>query len=404
MRVVSVVLVLVLVAVGCGEPEGGARAGVTERDSAGVSIIEHSSGAVDATPAVALGEPTFAIGGPSVDANHDATFFTRGWLRDDGAVALVGRESRFLRFDGSGTLLARFGGSGTGPNEFQAMLPLDLGGDSLLLADVMRSTTLVLRNDITPGLAGRFGDAPMFEYGVFGTVNGTLFAVHRNMRPGTERSGPATREALVIVRRVRGGATWDTAFTVAGELAYPMMMSEGGVEFPTRRPVTFGPVPMQAVWQGQVINIDNGDWTVAIHDSAGTLTRSIRIAQPLRPVTQTIRDSVVAREEQQVMTSQIPPQFREQFLSLVRSQQFAEQVAPYDRVRVTRDGALYLRLNVTPVDTTTTWYRFDGTGRLIHRLTLPRDWMLFDVDDDRALIRRTDDDGLGYLEIRPIQE
>jgi hypothetical protein len=192
--------------------------------------------------------------------------------------------------------------------------------------------------------------------------------------------------------------------TSVAEMAYPTVYKEGTHEVPMRRPFTFGAVPLHGIWGGRIVVADNGSWRIDSHGPDGALVRSTRFALPLRPVTQAMRDSVFAREERQIPENVAVPQaILDQFLEMSRGQQFADSVAPYDRIFVARDGDLWIRQNEMPVDTATTWMRIGRNGQLAARLQLPRGWALLDADQARVLIRRTDDLDLGYLEILPIR-
>ncbi len=393
-----------LLLAGCGGA-GGADGveGIVARDSAGVTIVEHSAAAVEAVPLATLGEPTFAIGGEDASPEFDGTFYSRGWLQDDAVLALHNREYTFRRFDPSGTVLGSYGRRGEGPDEFRAMMPLRLGGDSLLLVEMTRSSAKVLRGDLTTGAERSFGEGPRFEIQIFGSgPDGTLLAILYQMGQQTERSGPPSREPRYLIRSRPGSGAWDTVVVAEGELAYPTVFSEGGQEFPSRRFVTFGPSPLQTVWGDRLVVVNNGDWTIREHDLDGALVRSTRFALPLRAATQEMKDSVNARENRQLDQMQVPEAMRNQLVAMALSTVFADSVAPYDRVLVARDGDLWIRQNEVPVDTSTTWMQLGRDGRLARRLVLPRDWALLDVDGDRALVRRTDDLDLGYLEVRPI--
>lgn len=394
--------VVVLALVACGGAGGPDAAEVAVRDSAGIAIIEHPAAAVDAVPIARPGEASLSIGGEEADEDHDATFLQRGYLLADGVIGYNVRESRMIRYDGSGVMVASYGRRGDGPDEFQAMIPFRTTGDSLLLVDIARSTHRVLRPDLSTSPSVSFGDGPIFQQQPFGvTPDGALLAVYRSFDPSNrETSGPPRRNARPIVRLAPGAASWDTVMTIRGELVYPMTFTEGGQSYPGERMVTMGAFPHHAVWGDALVTVDNGDRTIELRDFDGTLRRSIRFAVPLRPLTQEIRDSALARDARQMEEFQAPEAIKAQFLEQSRNQVFADSVAPYDRIFVSRDEGLWLRLNETPADSTTVWHGHDKDGRLAVRLELPRGWALLDVDGVRILVRRSDDLGLGYLEIR----
>lgn len=399
-RVLLVVVCIVITA--CGGGGGGSGAEVVVRDSAGIAIVEHPAAAVEAVPIATLADAEMSIGGEDADEDHDATFLQRGYLFGDGVIGYNVRESRLIRYDESGAMVASYGRRGDGPDEFQAMIPIRTGGDSLMLVDIARSTWRVLRPDFSTSPSVSFGDGPSFQQQTFGvTPDGAMLAVYRSFDPSSrETSGPPRRHLRPIVRLAPGATEWDTVMTIRGELSYPTTFSEGGQTFPGERMVTMGAFPYYIVWGDVLVTVDNADRTIELRAFDGTLQRSIRFATPLRPLTQDIRDSALARDERQMAQFQAPEALKAQFLEQSRNQVFADSVAPYDRIMVSRDRRLWLRLNETPADSTTIWHGHDGDGRLAVRLELPRGWMLFDSDGDRMLVRRIDDLGLGYLEIR----
>jgi hypothetical protein len=392
-------------ATACGQVAAGGMAEVVTRDSAGIAIVEHPAGAFEAMVLSQPGEPVLSIGGLDVEERSDATFLTRAWLGSGGLLALNGRENRFVRFDDQGAVIGTFGGRGDGPDEFQAMMPVRVGGDSLLLIEMMRSNYRLLQHDLSTTAAVTFGEGPSFRNNIFGALaDGTLLAV-QGRQEYTDRSGPQRRDPEQVVVLRPGTTSWDTVLTSRGFQLYPMVAREGNQEFPTVNMVTFGEFPYRAVWGGGLVLVDNSDWSIALHDLDGAVHRLIRLDLPRRPVTDAMRDSVFARDERQLeqFNAQIPQAMKDQFLEASRAQQFADSVAPYDRIITTRDGLLWMRINEMPVDTSTQWLAFSPEGVLSRRLQLPKRWMLLDADGDRILIRRLDDDDIGYLEVRPLE-
>jgi hypothetical protein len=406
MRRATAGLLMLVLAMACGGAASDGSTEVVVRDSAGITIVEHPQGAVDAVPLMRPGEPVLSIGGVEADGDHDATFMTRAWLQGDGLLAINNRDVRFVRFDGQGQVVGTYGRRGDGPDEYQAVQALRLPGDSLLLIEMMRSNHRRLAPDLTTTEVIGFGEGPSFQNQIFGvTPEGTLLALRMDMEPPTERSGPASRLLQQITRLPAGATTWDTLMASPGELSYPTVFSEGGQEYPSRNHVTFGTYPYRAVWGDRLVLVDNTNWAIGLHGLDGALQREIRLHIPRRPVDAALRDSAYARDARQIerFGAQMPPAMREQALNQSRAQQFADSVAPYDRILTTRDGLLWMRINETPVDTTTTWLGFSSEGRLTRRLELPKRWMLLDADGEQTLLRRLDDDDIGYLEIRPME-
>jgi hypothetical protein len=92
---------------------------VTERDSAGISIVENSSGQLLAASSWALSpDPILELGGSS-ESDHEFFRVTGILPLPDGVFAVLnaGTAEVFV-IDLSGRMTARFGGRGDGPGEF----------------------------------------------------------------------------------------------------------------------------------------------------------------------------------------------------------------------------------------------------------------------------------------------
>lgn len=119
--------VLALAGTGCIEAGGGAGDGIpwTERDSAGVIIVENEPPAPESRLAWSIGaQPSVAIG--SVDSGEaDQLFRVADATRlSDGRIVIANTGSNELRvFNPDGSHAGTWGGLGDGPGEFTSYSP-----------------------------------------------------------------------------------------------------------------------------------------------------------------------------------------------------------------------------------------------------------------------------------------
>lgn len=112
------------------------------RDSAGVRIVESTSGAWDSASAWVIGEqPVVQIG--AADSDEPAMLLTRveglTRLSDGRIVILDGQTSEVRWFTPEGEHIVTRGGKGKGPGEFTyAMALVAMGGDTVLVRDAPR--------------------------------------------------------------------------------------------------------------------------------------------------------------------------------------------------------------------------------------------------------------------------
>jgi hypothetical protein len=125
-----------LAAVGCSDPRSGSGAAAGVRDSAGVAIVENHGSpapaplAVAPTPVLELG----AVDGEGAEQFGRIAGVTR--LSDGTVVVLEGQSNELRFFDAGGVHVRTVGGTGQGPGELRSAGSLTRStGDTLLVRD-----------------------------------------------------------------------------------------------------------------------------------------------------------------------------------------------------------------------------------------------------------------------------
>lgn len=153
-------LVSALLANGCGESTGASGARVSERDSAGIVIVENEVSPSAGPAALQLSpEPRLRIGAVEGPEAEQLFRVRGGVILPDGRVAVLNAGTRQVRVYGpDGAHLTSFGGAGEGPGEFGFPGQLAfLEPDTLMVWDsqTWRTTWFDLEGRVVAQDAGR---------------------------------------------------------------------------------------------------------------------------------------------------------------------------------------------------------------------------------------------------------
>jgi hypothetical protein len=112
-----------------------------------------------------------------------------------------------------------------------------------------------------------------------------------------------------------------------------------------------------------------------------------------------MRDSVRIRQRAVIDEWKAPAAAKVAPMAAIEKLRFADSVAWYEDATAANDGALWVAETVVPTDNTRRYAVFDSTGTLIRRVAMPARYRLLAADGDRALVRRLDPDGIGYIDL-----
>jgi hypothetical protein len=198
-------LLLMLVAVACGGPDGG-RFSPEVADSAGIRIITTTTPELEHWQVDPV--PFLDIGTAEGEDGQDLALPWASRRLPDGRVAISNARTNELRFYApGGSYLGATGGSGEGPGEFDLIAALHIGvADTIIVADATLPRLSLFAPDgdfaRTAPVDPVEGRLPRLR----GLVAGTL-AVYRV--PFYERSGGISRAvrdtSLIIARPLDGG-------------------------------------------------------------------------------------------------------------------------------------------------------------------------------------------------------
>jgi hypothetical protein len=383
-------MVLVIAAAGCSDrpPDVARSAG----DSVDVVTIRHDADAFDSAPQWTIDTSPVVVYNGQSDPHFDLGDSRAPVRLVGGRLVVFGRSGALLLFAADGRperVLAR---RGEGPGDLSDPLNIVLlGNDTVAVASGGTGQTRLYTPD-----AGfvRMLPPPTWPGGSCLALAGVLPDARVVATPTCEfmppRPDTTGRKPMPILTMHIDATGADTIAIVPGwELVgrtvqgYPVIMQ-----------LTFGRRAHVTVWDSLVVTATGeGGYVLDLREPTGEIVRRIVVASPRRPVTQEMRDVIIA----DLLSSSAHPGEQPLPGSLDAARQaasehpFADSLPPYSRIIAARPGWLWVVDAQAPGDTSWSAAAFAADGSLQARLHSPRGGMPFWFDQDHVLVREHDD-------------
>jgi hypothetical protein len=352
------------------------------RDSAGITIVENSS--PDVAPVYALSRPVFEIGvveGAAEYELHDVTGVVR---LSDGSVAVATGGSEIRWFDEAGVFRRRVGREGDGPGEFRRIRYMRaLPGDSLLVFDSNNRRVTVLAPDgrfVRSETIGLDDERPVTVAGAL--RDGTLLT--RTVMETPRASTPLYRVRMGFAV-VRDGAARPLRTYLGQEAALHVEGSGGGIGSVFISVLPFARSAHATAGPDHFFIGSSDTWQIDVWDGEGRLVRVIRVAIPIAPVTEEVRQAHIAGElERRRRAAEERGQpFQEQAArQQLDEQPHAPALPAFGALLATADGGFwasdFTMPGAGPVQER--WTIFDADGRLAAVIHLPTAFTPLHVD------------------------
>ena len=397
-RRTALAFALPLLLMSCGKGNSP-HASAVVRDSAGISIVENPA-AASAPEVVVDSLPLLTIGAGSRGADYDFGEVRAAARMRSGQIAIAdGKTSEIRFYDSTGTFLRRIGRKGQGPGEFQEIgLLWSTPEDSLLVYD------LVSRRLSTFDSSGTFvHQADLAKQGFLQPAgrlaDGVIVAIGFVFDPGSFGE-TASRPPLPVLLIPPDSTPADTLGPFPGIEMYAVTVNFGGRSFPNPMQVQFGHMTSVAGRDDRIYVGDNARYEIAQYGPDRHLIRLIRATAPEVAVTQQMREAQQARNLEQMAenSERIPAPLREQVEGWITSARYAEQLPPYQQIRLDQDGNLWVQHYGMP-DGPQHHTVFDSAGVVRARLVLPAGMQLLELGSDYILGSGEDADGLPYVRL-----
>jgi hypothetical protein len=376
------VLLAALLHAGCGAPRE--RDAVTERDSAGITIVENAQPALPPEASWRIDpEPVVRIGTAEGEAAYLLHIVRQAVRLDDGRIAVMNGGTQEVRFyDAQGRHLHSVGGRGGGPGEFEfvtAMLRMD--GDSLLLGDANNARFTLLDAD---GRFVRSHPADWRRVSVRGRrADGRLALVqYADAQLATATGYQRVPRHAVLFEA--GGTREDTVATLPGGEEFRVDVGGGVANYE----VPFGRQQHVAVHGDRIYNGTGDTFEIEVRSTDRGLERLIRAALPPRAVTSADVERWRSAHLERAANN---PRFRPAVERLLSEAPVPRTMPAYSALHVDRESNVWARAYAPADEPATQWQVFDPAGRWIGAVELPDRAIVTEIGDDYVLVVARDE-------------
>jgi hypothetical protein len=365
--------------------------GTTVRDSAGIRIVENDAGEITAANTWTLSpEPVLEIGGNEDDSTQ-ILYNVFGSVRlSTGAVVVANAAPPALRwYDASGTFVRGAGRAGGGPGEFTGGEgAVYLSGFWPLAADSVGTWEHPMRRMQVFDEQGRFARAvtlalpPELPVGAYPQVVGRMgnggFVAFIGVSYVTRELGAHWRDTLTYLH-------WNADGVYTGRIAELPGFQHFTHEFMGRTSngrAAFSMPPVSAVFGDRFFYGSAGRFEISVYDTAGAVRTIIRRGVPRQPLTS---ETIAAYKDLTMKDAPPDPATRRAWQQLIDDAPYPDSIPAYRRIRVDREGALWVQEYDLPGDSTFAWHVFHPDGRWLTRIETPRQLQIHDIGRDWIL-------------------
>lgn len=381
-------LAALLLCAGCAPPETAPPSAWAERDSAGMVVVENRLDLIPEGTWTVDPTPLLSVGGLDPRESHQLFRVAGATRLPDGRVAVASGGSCDVRIYGTdGSLLARWGRQGDGPDEFRNPALMGRhGADTLVVFDATLSRiTLVHPETGIVASAAVAWSGKGFPVGR-GLGYGGALLVGGGMTFSSEEGFPSgpLRPLSTFGWIARDGS----AGPVLGDFPAAEMFARANDQGFMARGLPFGRVTVAAPAAPQGAWVGQGEaWRLVLHDSLGTPTRvALGDAAP-RPVTAGDRTRYVEEALRGAGSENEARQLR----ALMDEMPFPEVFPPYRALVVDAAGNLWVGDHPDPGEEVTAWTVLDALGRGVARVSTPPGTRILEIGEDYVLGRTADE-------------
>ncbi len=377
-------LVVIFSGLGCEYHPSPQEAGVSRRDSAGVSIVENLRGTW-AAPWQVDPQPRMSIGSVGGDERYELDQVTGAIGFPDGRIVIAnGGRMELLIYDRDGSFHRRVGGRGEGPGEFQSLEWLSrFGPDSILALDVRGQRVSYFDVDgnfarsvrLEPNAQLPFPrPVAFFSDGSFLGTKGTFSL------GGEPPAGRVVRDLEPLFHISSDGRNATILGYFPGQEWAIVPTGPGGRLERRSRP--FGRETAFAAARDRFYVADNESFEVRIFSANGELLQVVRKQAPLFPLElpdiKAYEDSVLSAVETSARR-----QMRTLFANLPPAPPTYPAFEP--KIQIDSDLNLWIKESRRPGGPNASWSVFSESGDLLGMVQMPSGVEVLDIGADYLL-------------------
>ena len=380
--------VLIAAASGCAGGEGGGAA-FTERDSAGVTIVENVRGSWSESESWRLSaEPTVDIGVLEGDEEYQLFQVGGALLLDDGRIVVANGGTGELRYyDRDGRFLKAAGRKGEGPGEFENMGSPILVGDSIYVWDFRLRRMSVLDLEGEFGRSFRVQAELSVPVGTF-SDGSALFTAGLSFSPS--EIAAVVRDTALYAQVSREGEVLDSIGRFPSIEFYML----GTDQRAAATSLPFGRRTYAAV-HGQTAYLGSSDnYEILRYTADGRLAGIVRVAHEHLPVTQ---EDIELEKADRLGDSDA--NWRRTLERMFAEMPIPSTMPAFDGLETDALGNLWVREAVRPGAPDAVWTLFDAQGRIMGTALTPADLSVVEIGADYLLGMWRDDLDVEHVQL-----
>jgi hypothetical protein len=375
----------------CGED--GANAGYTVRDSAGVTLVENTSGSwSDAQAWQVAAEPSVDIGELEGEEPYQL-FRVSGAVRlSDGRIVVGNGGSHELRyFDAQGRYLKSAGREGGGPGEFEGVGdPVPIGADTIAVYDwnLRRISLWDPDGNFVRSFGIQFSSGSPVAVGPLSDGN-WLFSKAFSYTPGEVST--VVRDTSAYFRFDQRGELIDSI----GRFPSWEYFLQGSAQAAWATSLPFGREFATAVASGGFYHGITDRYEILRYDSSGELERVIRKAHEPVPV----GDADVERYKAERVENASSDNWRRRLERMFAEVPLPSTMPAFQTFEVDALGYLWVAEYERPGADAQRWSVFDSDGRLLGTVETPSGLAVHQIGVDFLLASWEDELGVEHVRL-----
>lgn len=370
------------------------------RDSAGITIVTTPGEAARAPLAWSVAADPELVIGREGTPEYEFNRIEGLQQSDDGRIVVVDAGSAEIRFyDHQGQFVARLGGRGSGPGEFQQpVLVPRVDADTVLIFDARlnRFTFVDVENHgiETVSPAARVVGTPLGFVGGRSLMRSAPLSIG-----GGEGARPPSRAVFTLIDPAT--AEGDTIAAFEGPQLYSAQVRNDGPRLTTGVPFKIFPSGSVGAHSSYVHGARAPE--IIVTDSAGKPRRILRVGEPPREVT----DEMVARLAARYTSNDSDPSLATRWEQIYHQMPLPEVLPTFHRILIDGEGWVWAEIYrperdplFGPLDPSVDalWIIFDQDGTARGAVELPHDLYVHQIGQDFVL--GVEEDALGVETIR----
>lgn len=396
-------------AAACGEQRNASGGGVTERDSAGVVIVEHTNDQINALPRWTIDTTAPLVHIAGTDSANSFSAIRLAMQRPGGRIVLI-EAGEIREYSPAGKFERIIARRGRGPGEIEFVSSMQIiEGDSLVVFDPnQRRASVFARNGAFSRQVTfpRFADGSRFRANVMLADKRLLGTLRKSVGELTETDGPIRRDIFAIVRVATdvaantdsaAPATVDTVVLVPDIESYPTASPSGGKSYPDLDFLIFGRKTNVAATDTRLVIGTNVADQIDDYNERGWV-RSIRGNNIPEPVTQAQRERLHQDLRDMYKKTPLPPGEAAAILEYLLTKRRIATVHTFqENLTIGSDGTLWAETPRLSEQDARKFVVFDSVGRPIARAEFPERVVPHQFSRDRMLGVWLDDNDVPHV-------